>query len=157
MLLNERRAICDCTLKGVSVVCRQSWPFWIPWSCIWTNELLGNSSDLLQNWSVHLNNVAEWTACYLWLYVEGCVRGVPSKLAVFHGIFSLFRLVFERTPPRGVVAWASKFFSTLTRCNLRTVVLIATLRQRAWPWRAVKVGHFEWNFTFSHCIWTNSS
>ena len=27
VVLNQNRAICDCTLKGVAVACRQSWPF----------------------------------------------------------------------------------------------------------------------------------
>ena len=43
------------------------------------------------------------------------------------------------------------------RCNLRKVVLFATLRQRAWPWRAVKVGHFEFSGSFFQCLGTNSS
>ena len=40
----------------------------------------------------------------------------------------------------------------LTRCDLRKVVLFVTLRQRAWPWRAVKVRHFEFSRIFFQCL-----
>ena len=63
----------------------------------------------------------------------------------------LFAVVFEQTPPRGFVRSASTFFSTLRRWNLRKVVLLATLRRRAWPWHAVKVGHFEFSGIFFRC------
>ena len=75
--------------------------------------------------------------CYLRLYVKGHGRGVPSKSAIFNNVVFA---VFQRTPPIGFVRSASKFFSKLTRCNLRKVVLFVTLHQRAWPWRAIKVG-----------------
>ena len=74
-----------------------------------------------------------------------------------YSIMSSFDVIFERTPPTAFVRSASKFFSKLTRCHLRKVVLFATLRQRAWPWRAVKVGHFEFSRIFFKCLGTNSS
>ena len=76
--------------------------------------------------------------CYLRLYVKGRGRGVQSKSAIFNNVV-FFAVVFEPTPPRGFVRSAEKFFSTLRTCNLRKAVLFATLRQRAWPWRSVKV------------------
>ena len=94
--------------------------------------------------------------CYLRLYVKGRGRGVLSKSAIFNNVV-FFDVVFERTPPTAFVRSASKFFSKLTRCNLRKVVLFATLRQRAWPWRAVKVGHFEFSRIFFQCLGTNFS
>ena len=60
---------------------------------LYLNELLlGNLLDLLHNWSVQSKNGAQPTPCYLWLYVEGRGRGVPSKLAVLNSVvlFSLF-------------------------------------------------------------------
>ena len=79
--------------------------------------------------------------CYLRLYVKGRGCGVQSKSSIFNNVV-FFAVVFEQTPPTGFVCWASKFFSKLTRCNLRKVVLFVTLHQRAWPWCCVKVGHF---------------
>ena len=70
---------------------------------------------------------------------------------------SFLPLYLNKTPPTGFVCSASKFFSTLRTCNLRKVVLFVTLRQRAWPWRAVKVGHFEFSGSFFQCLGTNSS
>ena len=89
--------------------------------------------------------------CYLRLYVKGRGRGVLSKSAIFNNVV-FFDVVFERTPPTAFVRSASKFFSQLTRCHLRKVVLFATPRQRAWPWRAVKVGHFEFSRIFFQCL-----
>ena len=94
--------------------------------------------------------------CYLRLYVEGRGCGVPSKSAIFNSVV-FFTVVFEQTPPREFAHSASKLVSTLRRCNLRKVVLFPTLRQRAWPWHAVKVGHFEFSGIFFLCLGTNSS
>ena len=133
--------------------------FWIPCSyfhffALYLNELLlGNLSDLLQNWSVQSWSGAKPKSCYLWLYVEGRVRGMLSKLA----IFEFRRVVFELTPPREFIGSASNLVSTVMKWCWTKIVLFGTVRWRACPWRDVKVGHFEWNFTFSHCIWTNSS
>ena len=67
----------------------------------------------------------------------------------------LFFHCLERTP-RDFVCSASKFLSTLGRCNLRKVVLFATLRQRPWQWCAVKFGHFEFCGIFFCCLGTHS-
>ena len=121
------------------------------------NELLQGDLSLGLQIFVVCSEDATWEKlCYLRLYVKECGRGVLSKSAIFYNvIFSA--VVFEQTPPTGFVCSASKFFSTLRTCNLRKVVLFVTLRQRAWPWRAVKVGHFEFSGSFFQCLGTNSS
>ena len=110
----------------------------------------GNLSVLLQNQSVHSKDGAEQTVCFLRLYVEGRGRGVPSKLV----LWSLFPKFVNKLPPREFISSSLKSVSTVRiRCKTNVVLFVqsedgakqmlcsfATLRQRAWPWRAVKVG-----------------
>ena len=159
MKLEKSCAICDSTSKGVAVACRQSWPYSIMSSFLplYLNELLPQHLSVrLQNSSVNSQDVTWEKLCYLRLYVKGRGRGVLSKSAIFNNVV-FFAVVFQRTPPTAFVRSASKFFSKLTRCHLRKVVLVVTLRQRAWPWRAVKVRHFEFSSIFFQCLGTNSS
>ena len=117
---NKRCAICDSTSKGVAVACRQSWPYSIMSSFLplYLNELLPEDLSIrLQNSLVHSGDVTWEELCYLWLYVEGHGRGVPSKLAILNSVV-VFSNVWEVTPPRDFVRSASKLVVLNKRCAL---------------------------------------
>jgi len=116
------------------------------------NELLPGELSLGLQIFVVCSEDGTWEKlCYLRLYVKGRGRGVLSKSAIINNVV-FFDVLFERTPPTAFVRSASKFFSKLTRCHLSKVVLFATLRQRARPWRTVKVGHFEFIRIIFKCL-----
>ena len=83
----------------------------------------------------------------------------PQEVGYFHFKFSLlsaifwsfwlFGLVFEVSPPREFAGSASKLVSTVKKWCWMNAVLCATVRRRACPWRAVKVGHFDFVVFFS--------
>ena len=168
MVLNQNRAICDCTLKGVSVACRQIWPFWIRWSYFRffrlvfertpPREFIGSATQLV-------NTAKKWAASNAMLFVTvrwwACPwRAFKVGRFEFRAYFRFFRLVLERTPPREFIGSASQLVSTVMKWCWTKIVLFVIVRQRAWPWRAVKVGLLNsvvLFLLFSPCIWTNSS
>ena len=107
---------------------------WVLWSFfpLFVNVLLpGNLSVLLQNRSVQSEDGAEQTLCYV-------ARACPWRaVKVGHVVF--FSIVCEQTPPREFVRSTSKLVSTVRRWCWTNDVLYATVRQRACPWRVVKV------------------
>ena len=142
MELEKSCAICDSTSKNVAVACCQSRPYSIMSSFLplYLNKLLPQDLSVrLQNSSVHSGDITWEKLCYLWLYVKGRGRGVPSELAIFNSVV-VFSNVWELTPPRDFVRSASKLVSTVRWWCWTNIVLFATLRQRVWPWHSVKVG-----------------
>ena len=156
MELEKSCAICDSTSKGVAVACCQSRPYSIMLSFLplYLNELLPQDLSVrLQNSSVHSGDITWEKLCYLWLYVKGRGRGVPSKLAILNSVI-VFSNVWELTPPRDLVRSASKLVSTVRRWCWTNGLLFATLRRRAWPGVPCRQSWFC-GLCFQS-LWTNS-
>ena len=155
MELEKGCAICDSTSKGVAVACCQSRPYSIMSSFLplYLNKLLPQHLSVrLQNSSVNSQDVTWERLCYLRLYVKGRGRGMPSKLAILNSV-EFFSNVWEPTPPRaffpmfgnqllpGILSVWLQHLSFQSEDGAKQMLCsFATLRQRAWPWRAVKVG-----------------
>ena len=142
---NLRKVVLFATLRQRAWLC-QSRPYSIMSSFL---PLYLNSSQRICPFGF---KIGHYTQDNLWLYVKGRGHGVTSKLAIFHSVV-FFPDVWELTPPRDFLRSASKSVSTDRRWCWTNVVLFATLRRRAWPWRAVKVGSVVF---FSQSLWTNS-